>query len=171
MTKQIAVTLASDTLQVFGTVNDAEVNWVQTDDTVWTATCERSKDHIYDVRLTVMDGFGIEYDYQVQLTDEMYLITDRTREDALRVLSLAAKWSRGTISDSEILEWNMNMKGAYNASTASVQQLLVSQSALHLLVFILQPLENQIGQKRITTMRRHWITISKTLVLCAVQSL
>ena len=44
------------------------------------------------------------------------LITDRTREDALRVLSLAAKWSRGTISDSEILEWNMNMKGAYNAS-------------------------------------------------------
>lgn len=44
------------------------------------------------------------------------LITDRTREDALRVLSLAAKWSRGTISDSEILEWNMGMKGAYNAS-------------------------------------------------------
>lgn len=44
------------------------------------------------------------------------LITDRTREDALRVLSLAAKWSRDTISDSEILEWNMNMKGAYNAS-------------------------------------------------------
>ena len=44
------------------------------------------------------------------------LITDRTREDALRVLSLAAKWSKGIISDSEILEWNMNMKGAYNAS-------------------------------------------------------
>ena len=116
MTKKIEVTLASDTLQVFGTVNGAEVDWAQTDDTVWTATCERSKDHIYDVRLTIMDDFGIEYDYQIQLTDEMYLITDRTREDALRVLSLAAKWSRGTISDSEILEWNMNMKGAYNAS-------------------------------------------------------
>lgn len=116
MTKQISVTLASDTLQVFGTVNGAEVDWVQTDDTVWTATCERSKDHIYDVRLTVMDGFGVEYDYQIRMTDEMYLITDRTRQDALRVLSLAAKWSRGTISDSEILEWNMNMKGAYNAS-------------------------------------------------------
>lgn len=173
MTKQIAVTLASDTLQVFGTVNGSVVDWVQTDDTVWTATCERSKDHIYDVRLTVMDGFGVEYDYQIQLTDEMYLITDRTREDALRVLSLAAKWSRGTISDSEILEWNMNMKGAYNASDlnrvgAAVTRITerFASAGIHIAT-----IGNQIGQKRITTMQRHWITISKTLVLCAVQSL
>ena len=114
--KEISIRLASDALQVFGTVNNTEVNWIQSDDNVWTATCECSKDHIYDVRLRIVDGFDIEYEYQIKLTDEMYLITDRTRQDVLRVLSLNAKWAAGTITASEQLEWSMNMKGAYNAS-------------------------------------------------------
>ena len=68
------------------------------------------------MRLRIVDGFDIEYEYQIKLTDEMYLITDRTRQDVLRVLSLNAKWEAGTITASEQLEWSMNMKGAYNAS-------------------------------------------------------
>ena len=114
--KEISIRLANDALQVFGAVNSTEVNWIQSDDNVWTATCERSKDPIYDVRLRIVDGFDIEYEYQIKLTDEMYLITDRTRQDVLRVLSLNAKWEAGTITASEQLEWSMNMKGAYNAS-------------------------------------------------------
>ena len=46
----------------------------------------------------------------------LQLITDRTQDDVNYVLSLADKWRRGTISESEKTEWLAGLKGAYNAS-------------------------------------------------------
>ena len=46
----------------------------------------------------------------------LQLITDRTQDDVNYVLSLADKWRRGTITESEKNEWLAGLKGAYNAS-------------------------------------------------------
>ena len=116
MKYNLSIRLPAEIYQVTGTVNGTEVAWEYAGEGIWTAKCERASDHIYDVRIKITDGFGIEYAYQLTLTDELYLITDRTKQDTDRVLTLSARWLQGTLTPSERLEWSMNMKGAYNAS-------------------------------------------------------
>lgn len=115
MTQDIRITLATEIMQVTGTVNSVPVTWNRQGDE-WVTTCDKSEDGRYLVEITAITAQAKQYDYAFTLYYGLVLITDRTQADVDRVKRLRKKWAAGTITQAEKDEWFSEMKGAYNAS-------------------------------------------------------
>lgn len=114
-TQLLQVSLPSEIIYVSGTVNGVACTWTLVD-SWWQTAAERATDDKYIVVLTAVNAAGMSATYTLTLYyGILNLITDRTREDAERVLALAAKgWAAMTAV--ERTEWSGKQKGAYNAS-------------------------------------------------------
>lgn len=115
MVQDIRITLATEIMQVTGTVNSVSVTWNRQGDE-WVTSCDKSKDGKYLVEITAITAQAKQYDYAFTLYYGLVLITDRTQADVDRVKRLRKKWAAGTITQAEKDEWFSEMKGAYNAS-------------------------------------------------------
>lgn len=115
MVQDIRITLATEIMQVTGTVNSVPVTWNRQGDE-WVTTCDKSEDGKYLVEITAITAQAKQYDYAFTLYYGLVLITDRTQADVDRVQWLRKKWAAGTITQAEKDEWFSEMKGAYNAS-------------------------------------------------------
>ena len=115
MTQDIRITLATEIMQVTGTVNSVPVTWNRQGDE-WVTTCDKSEDGRYLVEITAITAQAKQYNYAFTLYYGLVLITDRTQADVDRVKRLRKKWAAGTITSEESEEWFSEMKGAYNAS-------------------------------------------------------
>lgn len=116
MTQTIDVSLPGGVVYVTGTVNGAEYTWTQIG-AAWRAVVARADDDRYIVALTAIDTQGVTRTYDLTLYyGLLHLITDRTQADVDRVRALLRKWRDGTISAAERAEWELDLKGAYNAS-------------------------------------------------------
>lgn len=115
MSQVLRVTLPSEIIYVSGTVNGTPYTWTLVDG-AWQAIAERAEDDKYNIVLTAVNAVGTSATYTLTMYyGILNLITDRTREDASRVLALAAKgWAQMT--EAERSEWTSELKGAYNAS-------------------------------------------------------
>lgn len=115
MTRDITIDFPKEILQVTGSVNGVAVPWERRGD-AWTAVCDKSPDKTYNIQIKAVDSLGGEHDYSLTLHDGLALITDRTQADVNKVVRLAKKWSDGTITETEKVEWFTDLKGSYNAS-------------------------------------------------------
>lgn len=115
MTQDIRVKLATEIMQVTGTVNSVSVNWTRQGDE-WVTVCEKSDDGRYLVEITAITAQAKQYDYTFILYYGLVLITDRTSEDVDRAIYLISQWNNGLITDDEMTEYFGELKGFYNTS-------------------------------------------------------
>ena len=127
--KIISVSLPSSALYVYGTVNDVEYPWVNTEGDTWSATVARSEDDSYRVALTCINAQGTSTDFAFTLYYGMLnLITDRTQPDVAKVARLREKgWA--AMTQEERQEYLTALKGAYNADDLNRVESAVSYVA------------------------------------------
>lgn len=113
-TQEVSVDLATNVLDVSGTVNGTAYTWVRDGDT-WTATVEAADDGKYVVALSITDTLGITTEQSVILYYGLNLVRDRTAADVARVRYLLTRLAAGEATEQERAEFlEPTMKGAYN---------------------------------------------------------
>ena len=116
MTQTISATLPASTVYVSGTVNDVAVVWTNTGGEIWEAVADRSEDDIYVVALTIVSASGQSTSTSFTLYYGLLnLITDRTQADVDYAARLNAAGWDGMTAD-ERTQWNLGLKGTYNAA-------------------------------------------------------
>ena len=116
MTRTLSVALPSSTLYVSGTVNGVPTTWTLREDNIWDTVADRAEDDTYLVDLTAISSSGQSTHAVFTLYyGLLQLITDRTQADVDYVRQLSAiGWAN--MSASQRVDWQSNLKGAYNAS-------------------------------------------------------
>ena len=116
MTQTISATIPASTVYVSGTVNDVAVTWTNVSGEIWEAVADRSEDDIYHVEMTIVSASGQSTSTSFTLYYGLLnLITDRTQADVDYAARLnAAGWDGMT--EDERTQWNLGLKGTYNAA-------------------------------------------------------
>lgn len=119
MTQRIELTLNAEIVSVDGVVNGESYAFTLTGSVdgmgIWTATVTRAEDDIYRVSITATNNRGISSQLSTIIYYGLHLVTDRTQFDVDRVNTLAKKgWANMT--PEERSEWEIGLKGAYNAT-------------------------------------------------------
>lgn len=119
MTQRIELTLNAEIVSVDGVVNGESHAFTLTGSVdgmgIWTATVTRAEDDIYRVSITATNNRGISSQLSTIIYYGLHLVTDRTQFDVDRVNTLAKKgWANMT--PEERSEWEIGLKGAYNAT-------------------------------------------------------
>lgn len=116
MTQTISAALPASTVYVSGTVNDVAVTWTNVGGEIWEAVADRTADDIYAVALTIVSASGQSTSTSFTLYYGLLnLITDRTQADVDYAARLnAAGWDGMT--EDERTQWNLGLKGTYNAA-------------------------------------------------------
>ena len=116
MTQTISATLPASTVYVSGTVNDVAVTWTNVGGEIWEAVADRAEDDIYAVALTIVSASGQSTSTSFTLYYGLLnLITDRTQADVDYAARLNAAGWDGMTAD-ERTQWNLGLKGTYNAA-------------------------------------------------------
>lgn len=116
MTQTISATLPASTVYVSGTVNDVAVTWTNVGGEIWEAVADRAEDDIYAVALTIVSASGQSTSTFFTLYYGLLnLITDRTQADVDYAARLNAVGWDGMTED-ERTQWNLGLKGTYNAA-------------------------------------------------------
>ena len=116
MTQTISATLPASTVYVSGTVNDVTVTWTNVGGEIWEAVADRAEDDIYAVALTIVSASGQSTSTSFTLYYGLLnLITDRTQADVDYAARLNAAGWDGMTAD-ERTQWNLGLKGTYNAA-------------------------------------------------------
>ena len=116
MTQTISATLPASTVYVSGTVNDVAVTWTNVGGEIWEAVADRAEDNIYVVALTIVSASGQSTSTSFTLYYGLLnLITDRTQADVDYAARLSAAGWDGMTED-ERTQWNLGLKGTYNAT-------------------------------------------------------
>ena len=116
MTQTISATLPASTVYVSGTVNDVAVTWTNVGGEIWEAVADRAADDIYVVALTIVSASGQSTSTSFTLYYGLLnLITDRTQADVDYAARLNAAGWDGMTAD-ERTQWNLGLKGTYNAA-------------------------------------------------------
>lgn len=115
MNTRLSVDLPSETAYVYGTVNGEVTTWTKYK-TAWETVAPRDPGDVYRVALQI---YKVDGDYYEAAFTIYYgvtgLIFDRTKSDEGRVAYLAGlAWD--DMTDAEKAEWDMVLKGCYNAS-------------------------------------------------------
>lgn len=118
-TQTLEITLNPEIVAVDGVVNGESYAFTLTGSvdnmSIWSAAVTRAKDGIYRVSLTVVNSGGVSSQLSTIIYYGLHLITDRTQFDVDRVNELRRKgWAN--MNTQERLEWEIGLKGAYNAT-------------------------------------------------------
>lgn len=162
MMQEISVKLATNIVSVHGAVNDKDYTFtlqsVDGGTSTWTAMVEKATPDIYRCTITATDSAGESAVYSTTLYYGLNLITDRSQADVNRVKQLNAlgfdSWT-----DSEVMEYLNNSKGAYNADDLNRVESAVAYliDRFHKVGFdITLPIKN-------TWVRTEYMSVSDTL--------
>lgn len=119
MTQNIELTLNAEIISVDGVVNGESYAFTLTGSVdgmgIWSATVTRAEDDIYRISITAVNQRGTSSQLSTIIYYGLHLVTDRTLDDVNRVNELAQKgWANMT--SEERSEWEMGLKGSYNAT-------------------------------------------------------
>lgn len=119
MTQRIELTLNAEIVSVDGVVNGESYTFTLTGSIdgmgIWSAAVTRAEDDIYRVSITATNHMGVSSELSTIIYYGLHLVTDRTQFDVDRVNVLAKKgWANMT--PEERSEWEIGLKGAYNAT-------------------------------------------------------
>ena len=83
MNEQITIILRPDIVYVAGIVNEVSVEFIKTEDNVWTAKVIPSPDNVYNIHIVAYNKSGLSAEITTTLYYDVKLIFNRTQKDLL----------------------------------------------------------------------------------------